>query len=112
MRLFEGTSFDRPPQCERCGKLEAECQCPPPSEIRTPPGKQRPRIGLERRKAKRLVTTIRDLADEGDHLPALLTKLKNVCGAGGAVQDGVLELQGDQQQRVREALTKLGYRPQ
>ena len=28
-RLFAGTPWDRPPTCERCGELEAECKCPP-----------------------------------------------------------------------------------
>ena len=30
-RLFAGTPWDRPPTCERCGKLESECACPPPA---------------------------------------------------------------------------------
>ncbi len=29
-RLFAGTPFDRPPTCERCGKLVEDCACPPP----------------------------------------------------------------------------------
>src|SRR5947199_8995782 len=29
MRLLEGTIFDRPPHCDRCGLPETECKCPP-----------------------------------------------------------------------------------
>ncbi|MCA8996440.1 MAG: translation initiation factor, partial [Planctomycetaceae bacterium] len=56
------------------------------------------------------MTTIRDLMDEGDHLLELLTKLKNHCGAGGTVADGVIELQGDQRERVEKFLSQLGYK--
>ncbi|WP_437203540.1 translation initiation factor [Planctomicrobium sp. SH664] len=110
MRLFAGTPFDRPPRCERCDQLEAECSCPPPAEQRTPPQKQIARVGLDKRKGNKLITTVRDLKDEGSHLTELLTLLKSRCGAGGSLQAGVLELQGDQRERVVTELSKLGYR--
>lgn len=110
MRLFEGTQFDRPPRCEVCEELEEECVCPPASVVLTPASKQIARIGLEKRKRGKLMTVIRDLVDEHDHLPDLLTTLKNHCGAGGALKDGVMEIQGDQVVRVREKLQALGYR--
>ncbi len=42
-------------------------------------------------------------------LPALLTQLKTVCGAGGTLKDGVLEIQAIILTRVRDTLTKLGF---
>ncbi|WP_437225373.1 translation initiation factor [Planctomicrobium sp. SH661] len=110
MRLFEGTQFDRPPRCERCEELESECRCPPPAEVRTPPSKQIARLVVEKRKGNKLITAIRGLVDEGSHLPELLKQLKSTCGAGGSIQEGVLELQGDQKERASTALSKLGYR--
>lgn len=110
MRLFEGTPFDRPPRCERCEQLEAECTCPPPAAQQTPPGKQTVRLSLEQRKGKKLITTIRGLVDEGQHLAEVLTQLKSTCGAGGSRQEGVLELQGDQRERCAVFLAKRGYR--
>jgi translation initiation factor 1 len=107
MRLFAGTEFDRPPKCERCGELEADCNCPPEAK---PPSKQTARVRLEKRSKAKSVTTIRDLDDTGQHLPNLLTKLKNHCGAGGTVQDGIVEVQGDQVTRVTEYLKKEGYK--
>jgi translation initiation factor 1 len=47
--------------------------------------------------------------DESD-LPALLTKLKACCGAGGTIKEDLLEIQGDHLERVRDLLTKIGYR--
>jgi len=42
-------------------------------------------------------------------LEALATQLKKLCGAGGAVKNGSIEIQGDHRDRLVEALQKLGY---
>jgi translation initiation factor 1 len=111
MRLFEGTAWDQgPPKCERCGQLESECQCPPAPPPRVAPGKQTARVQVEKRKAGRVVTVIRGLAPADNDLPALLTVLKNACGAGGTVREDSLEIQGDQLQRVKEELAVIGYK--
>lgn len=110
MHLFAGTPFDRPPHCERCDRPETECTCPPVEPTRVPPGKQTARVAVEKRKAGRVMTVIRGLAAADSDLPDLLTRLKNHCGAGGSLQDEILEIQGDQGAKVREFLGKLGYR--
>jgi len=53
---------------------------------------------------------IRGLSAEDNDLPALLTQLKSTCGAGGAIKDGNMEIQGDQLGNVREVLGRIGYR--
>jgi translation initiation factor 1 len=110
MRLFEGTAFDRPPRCEICGELEADCTCPPPAVVEIPPEKQAVRLQVENRKRGKQVTAIRGLRLSEAGLASLLTTLKNSCGAGGAIDEGVIEIQGGQIDRVRAALEKLGYR--
>jgi translation initiation factor 1 len=110
MRLFEGTPLDRPPRCERCGALEADCQCPPPPKPTLAPEKQTAALAVEKRKKGKTVTVVRGLAAEGNDLPALLGQLKAACGAGGAVKDDLLEIQGNHLARVREHLAGLGYR--
>ena len=42
-------------------------------------------------------------------LEALATRLKKLCGAGGAVKDGVIEIQGDHRDKLVQELVKLGY---
>lgn len=42
-------------------------------------------------------------------LEELATRLKKLCGAGGAVKQGVIEIQGDHRDRLVEELRKLGY---
>jgi translation initiation factor 1 len=109
MRLFEGTPFDIPSTCDRCGKLEAECQRPPPPEPAVPPGEQTARIAVEKRKRGKVVTVIRGLANDSA-LPELLKSLKNSCGAGGMVTSDGLEIQGDHAARIAELLRGHGYR--
>jgi translation initiation factor 1 len=113
MRLFEGTPFDRPPRCETCDELVEACTCPPaapapPANI--PPGKQRAKVAVEKRKHGRTVTVVRGLSASGNDLPALLKRLKSACGAGGSLDGDTIEIQGDQPDRVRQELEKIGYR--
>jgi predicted translation initiation factor SUI1 len=110
MRLFEGTQWDRPPRCERCGELEEDCTCPPPTKVLTPPEKQTARLAVEKRKKGKVVTVVRGLSADENDLPALLSQLKAACGAGGTVKDDVLEIQGDHLKRVRGLLAEIGYR--
>lgn len=113
MRLFEGTPWDRPPRCERCGELEVDCHCPPASEPRPvwlAPGKQTARVAEENRPGGRRVTVIRGLAPTESDLAALLVQLKNACGAGGTARDDVVEIQGSHAERVAAFLRELGYR--
>jgi len=42
-------------------------------------------------------------------LDELATRLKKLCGAGGVVKDGVIEIQGDHRDRLVAELSKLGY---
>lgn len=110
MRLFEGTPFDRPPRCEKCDQLEEECICPPEPPFRIPPEQQTARLSIEKRKKGKRVTVIRGLPAEGNDLPELLKQIKDRCGAGGALKDEDLEIQGEQLDRVRETLQQLGFK--
>lgn len=110
MRLFEGTQWDRPPRCERCGELVESCACPPPPKKLTAPNKQTARLTMEKRKKGKLVTVVRGLPVEENDLPALLAKLKAACGAGGTLKNELLEIQGDHLARVRDLLAEAGYR--
>ena len=111
-RLFAGTPWDRPPTCERCGKLEAECDCPTPAvePIRLPPGSQTARLRLEKRPKGKVVTVVGNLGPEGNDLDDLAARLKARCGSGGTVKDGRIELQGDHLTVVEAALQALGYK--
>ena len=111
-RLFAGTLWDRPPTCERCGKLESECSCPPvvvpPKRI--PPETQTARIRLEKRPKGKVVTVVGNLDPDGNDLEALAATLKTKCGTGGTLKEGLIELQGDHRERAEVALKGMGYK--
>ncbi len=56
------------------------------------------------------VTLIKNLVLSEEDMTALAKKVKQACGVGGTVKDGVIEIQGENRERVAEVLTKLGYR--
>ncbi len=55
------------------------------------------------------VTLVTGLPLSVDALEALCRELKQRCGAGGSVKDGVIELQGDHRETVLQALQARGY---
>jgi translation initiation factor 1 len=111
-RLFAGTPWDRPPTCDRCGRLESECSCDPliPEVKRIPPEEQTARLTTERRAKGKLVTVITGLAASSNDLNDLAMRLKNACGAGGTVKDGQIELQGDHLRAAERTLQALGFK--
>jgi translation initiation factor 1 len=56
----------------------------------------------------KIVTVIRGLPS-GPTLLTLAADLKRLCGAGGTVKDGTLEIQGDHRERLAERLRALGH---
>lgn len=109
MRLFEGTEYDRIPQCERCEKPECDCKCSKLIHTKVP-NQQTARVDVEKRKKGKIVTVIRGLNAVDNNLPAIHKMLKSGCGAGGTCDGDVLEIQGEQLERVRVLLTEAGFR--
>ena len=55
------------------------------------------------------VTTVSGVELASDGLRALAKELKRRCGTGGAVKDGVIEIQGDHRTTIVAALEERGY---
>lgn len=55
------------------------------------------------------VSVVTGLPLAGEALEELATRLKKTCGAGGAVKDSTIEIQGDHRDRLVVELCKLGY---
>ncbi len=92
--------------CARCEKPVAACVC---ARERAPSGDGVVRVGRETQGRKgKGVTTVSGL-DLGDSdLAELAKRLKRLCGSGGTVRDGVIELQGDHRDRIVAALRAEG----
>jgi translation initiation factor 1 len=73
-------------------------------------GPARVRVGREvAGRAGKGVSVISGLPLDAAGLAELATRLKKLCGAGGAVKNGVIEIQGDHRERLVSELRKLGY---
>lgn len=94
--------------CAGCRHPMAECVCRDRSRPRE--GTDRITVSRETRGRKGAgVTLIRGLPLSDQDLDKLAKRLKATCGVGGAVKDGVIELQGEQRDRVVELLASEGF---
>ena len=74
------------------------------------PGAQKLRITLDtRQRAGKAVTLIDQFSGKEEDLETLGKQLKTFCGTGGSVKDGMIIIQGDQREKVRQFLVKNGY---
>ena len=81
----------------------------PPSAARET-GPARVRVGREvSGRGGKGVSVISGLPLGPGPLEELATRLKKLCGAGGAVKNGTIEIQGDHRDRLVTELCKLGY---
>ena len=58
----------------------------------------------------KVVSVVKNLILTEEDLKSLAKKLKQECGSGGTVKDGMIEIQGEHRQRMAEVLQKLGYK--
>ena len=97
--------------CPGCGWPEKECKC----SSRNAPNASIPnrivaKLRMEKKgRGGKIVTVIDGLPDNAGFLKELCSELKRTCGTGGAVGAGIIELQGDLRDRVRECLAKKGF---
>jgi translation initiation factor 1 len=74
------------------------------------PAQHKVRVGREvAGRGGKAVSVISGLALDAGALAELATRLKKLCGAGGAIRDGNIEIQGDHRDRLVAELLKLGY---
>lgn len=102
-------STDVGERCPNCLRPVRECVC-----RRGTPGKATGDGGVrvsretQGRKGKG-VTVVTGLGLPPNELEALATELKKLCGSGGAVANGRIEIQGDHRDRLVQELTRRGW---
>jgi translation initiation factor 1 len=95
--------------CPRCGQALKQCRCR--KEPDKAPGDGVVRISRQTKGRKGSgVCLITGLPLAEAELKTLAKELKQRCGTGGTVKDGVIEIQGDHREQLLEALRKAGYR--
>jgi translation initiation factor 1 len=56
------------------------------------------------------VTLLKNLSLSPTDLKELAKRLKQACGSGGTVKEGVIEIQGEHREKIAEELQKMGYK--
>jgi len=106
MALVYSTDGGR--MCPQCRQPQASCCCT--QLAAAPRGDAQVRVSRESKgRGGKTVTLVRGLALDAQALAALGKRLRSACGAGGAVKDGVLEIQGDHCERVLALLREQGH---
>ena len=85
------------------------------SSPRGQPNKNRGRVDIIRQTAHRggkTVTVVTGFTGIGlSEKEALVRKMQKVCGTGGTLKEGRIEIQGDRREEVARILTEAGFRP-
>ena len=58
----------------------------------------------------KVVSLVKNLQLNSQDLKDLSKMLKQACGTGGTIKNGVIEIQGDHRQKIAESLQALGYK--
>ncbi len=97
--------------CPGCSLPVNECTCSEAEEVArlsSLDGTVRIRYETKHRKGKG-VTIISGIAMRQEDLKTYAQRLKKRCGTGGAVKNGVIEIQGDHRQLLKSLLEIDGY---
>lgn len=97
--------------CPGCGWPQRDCKCSSQRAKSDPvPARVVAKLRMEKKgRGGKTVTVVYGLPENEAFLRELSQELKRACGAGGAVIEGGVEIQGDLRDRVRDALAKRGY---
>ena len=97
--------------CPTCGWPTRDCKCSLQFVRDEPlPARIVAKLRMERTgRAGKTVTVVYDLPKNQPFLKDLVRELKRACGAGGAVVENTVEIQGDLRDRIRGVLAKKGW---
>lgn len=94
------------PTCRGCHKPLRKCRCHPAGSKKGA-AEQVIKIGRETKGRKgKGVTLISGLPLSEVDLKILAKQLKALCGSGGTIKNGVIEIQGDHRERLKPHLEK------
>lgn len=93
-----------PGACLTCGLPLELCVCETISREA-----QRIRVGVERKRFRKFVTTIEGIDPKSVDVKSLLSELKSKLACGGTFKEGRIELQGDHKSKVKDLLVARGF---
>ncbi len=104
-------SSDTGRTCPTCGWPIGNCQCSTQRQVDEPiPTRVTAKLRMEKKgRGGKTMTVIDGLPRNAAFLKDLCQDLKRLCGTGGAIADGTVELQGDLRDRLRPHLVAKGF---
>jgi translation initiation factor 1 len=102
--IVYSTDPDYEPLCPNCLNRLSECTCG--SARQTASGI----IEIRREKKGRPGKSVTVLYKVGTDKKPLLKELQKLCGVGGTVKNGAIELQGDQRDKIKAYLEAKGFK--
>lgn len=90
--------------CSKCGLPTDLCVC----EIISKES-QKIKIYVEKKRFGKVMTIIEGINEKDINLKELTSMLKTNLACGGTAKNGIIGLQGDHLQRVKELLIKYGF---
>ncbi|SDH70208.1 translation initiation factor 1 [Pseudomonas flavescens] len=101
-------STDAGRHCPGCGQPVDACSC---SRMAIPEGDGIARVRRETKgRGGKTVTTVSGVPLAEEPLKELASALKKRCGCGGALKDGVIEIQGEHVELLLGELLKRGFK--
>jgi translation initiation factor 1 len=96
--------------CPKCKKYFEHCQCGKRQKQVESKSDGIVRVGRESKGRKgKGVTLVTGVPLPVDELKLLAKELKQKCGTGGTLKDGLIEIQGDHRDTLRELLRSKGW---
>ncbi len=112
-RLVYSTDGGKINTCPVCGRSYKQCQCDQGGSTGQPTKKSDGIVRVMRdRKGRggKTVTVITGVPAHGETIATLAQQLKKLCGSGGTIKEGNIEIQGDHCDKVQAKLTEMGYK--
>lgn len=109
-RLVYSSDQGRVTTCPTCGQPYKQCRCASPDKV-AKKGDGIVRVTRDRKgRGGKTVTLITGIAGSEDSIASVAQQLKKLCGSGGTVKDGAIEIQGDHCDKALAKLAEMGYR--
>lgn len=110
-RLVYSSESGRVTTCPTCGQPYKQCRCDQSSAQNTRKSDGIVRVMRDRKqRGGKTVTVISGVPGGESELTTLAQQLKKLCGCGGTVKDGTIEIQGDHCEKIMAKLSALGHK--
>lgn len=107
-RLVYSTETDG--TCPGCGKPQRKCVCHKKKGGATAKNDGIVRVSRETKGRKgKGMTLVTGIPGDAADVKAIAKELKQLCGTGGSVKGGIIEIQGDHRDKLVEALKAKGF---